>query len=176
MKLFQTCRKSARVAAAVGVMMALVLLPGCKKKAPMAPTAAKPAVTAAASQTNGQAMSATNLTSEFVSVFDDKLPPDKGRDPFYPDSRRREPAAAPGIAGQIHVDPVLKLHGVVGSPGRWLAAVNNQILAQGEDSPVRLPDGSRVNVHVVEIGPDYAIVTVEGQTGQKRLTMDQKNQ
>jgi hypothetical protein len=166
--------KQAAAAALAGAMMALAVLPGCKKAArPPAPPPAKPAA-----DTNTAAGTGTNLVTEFVSVFDDSPPPgNKGRDPFNPDSTSRNPPVAPSIAKAISVagpvDPQLKLLGVVGSPGRRLVTINNQFFLLNEEAAVRVSGGT-VKVKVVEIGSNYAKVTVEGTAGIKTLTMDQK--
>ncbi|MGA2543627.1 MAG: hypothetical protein ABSG78_18925 [Verrucomicrobiota bacterium] len=173
MKLPRTCPKKAALAALAGVLMALTVLPGCKKPVkPAAPAPLKPAagVTTAV-------VTATNLPAEFVSVFDDSPPPgNKGRDPFNPDSTLRNPVSeAPKRTDAVaRVDPQLRLYSVTGSPGRWLAVINNQILAVTDPAtPVRVPGGT-VMVKVVEIGEDYADVTVDGGAVKKRLTMGQR--
>jgi hypothetical protein len=122
-------------------------------------------------------VTATSLPAEFVSVFDDSPPPgNKGRDPFNPDSTLRNPVSeAPKRTDAVaRVDPQLRLYSVTGSPGRWLAVINNQILAVTDPAtPVRVPGGT-VMVKVVEIGEDYADVTVDGGAVKKRLTMGQR--
>jgi hypothetical protein len=77
------------------------------------------------------------------------------------------------VAGPV--DPQLKLQSVVGSTGRWLAVINNHILAV-KDPPetIKLPDGGSVLLKVVEIGKDYADVTLNGSAVKKRLTMNPK--
>jgi hypothetical protein len=167
-------------AAAVAVaLLALAVLPGCKKAAkPAAPAAPKPAAGAAAAGTNTAAGMGTNLGGEFVSVFDDSPPPgNKGRDPFNPNSAARNlipPPTAPGTAAGTE-DTQLKLQSVVGSPGRWLAVINNHILAVNDPpETIKLPDGGSVLLKVVEIGKDYAYVTLNGSAEKKRLTMNPK--
>ncbi len=67
----------------------------------------------------------------------------------------------------------LLLKGIVGSATHRLAVINNQILETGETAPVRVAGGV-VKVKCVEIGDNYAIVMVEGETGMQRLEMDKK--
>lgn len=178
MKLPRPCPTKAALAAVAGVLMALAVLPGCNKPAkPAAPGPAKPAAGAAAAGAKIAAGTETNMAAEFVSVFDDSPPPgNKGRDPFNPDSTLRNPVAvAPRTnAPAAHVEPQLRLYSVTGSPGRWLAVINNQILAVTDPAThVRVPGGI-VTVKVVEIGEDYADVTVDGSAVKTRLTMGQK--
>ena len=167
--------KKAALAAAAGALLALAVLPGCKKAVhPAAPPPAKPAA-----GTNTTAAAGTNVVGKSsISVFNAGPPPgNKGRDPFNPDSTVRNPVPVqvPITASRAGpADPQLKLFGVVGSPGRWLATINSAILAVNEEASVRVPGGS-VKLKVVEIGPGYADVMVEGSSVKRRLTMSQKD-
>ena len=168
--------KQAALAAVAGAILALAILPGCKKAAhPAAPPLNKPPAGAAAAGPATPAATATNAVSEFDSVFDDSPPPgNKGRDPFNPQSNRRNPAppkivntnTAPGPA-----DAQLRLQSVAGREGKWVAVINNHILTVGEEEAIKVPGGS-VHVKVVEIGKDYADGIVDGT--QKHLTMGQR--
>jgi hypothetical protein len=157
------------------MLLALALLPGCRKPAPPAP-APKPGAASAPQKTNAPAAT-TNLSLEFVSVFDDTLPRDKARDPFYPDSTR----TAPGVTNTMpappppQMAPELKLLGISGSAARRVATINNSIVEAGEDPEIRTPSGT-VSAHVVEIGADYVILAIKGETGRTRLTLEQKKQ
>jgi hypothetical protein len=179
MKLPRPCPTKAALAAVAGVLMALAVLPGCNKPAkPAAPGPAKPAAGAAAAGAKIAAGTETNMAAEFVSVFDDSPPPgNKGRDPFNPDSTLRNPAAPvtkPTTGPAPHVEPQLRLRSVTGSPGHWWVVINDQILAVTDPvTRVRFPGGA-VMVKVVEIGEDYADVTVDGSAVKTRLTMGQK--
>jgi hypothetical protein len=167
--------KSRRVLSNLAVLacclVVLILLPACSKGAK--PAAAPAAKSAAQAMTN--VVASTNVSAEYVSYFDDSLPPgNKGRDPFNPDSNSRYPAAAvpqPSV-GSVVEAPQLKLYSVTGPP--WLAAINNQILAvTDQPTHVRVPGGT-VLVKVVRIGADYADVTINGGSIQ-RLTIGQKS-
>jgi hypothetical protein len=74
------------------------------------------------------------------------------------------------------VEPQLRLLSVVGSPGRWLATINNQYFRLNEEAVVRAAGDSTVKLKLtlVGIGSNYADVTVEGTAGIKHLTMEQK--
>jgi hypothetical protein len=147
----------------------LLCVAGCNKRPPPRP-AGKPAVALA----SPSATATNDLSSQYVSVFED-LPPAQGKDPFFPKSHRRDPAptsaaqAAPG-SNPAPVAPVLVLKGVVGSKTRRFALINSEAMAAGETSSVRVPDG-RVRVRCVEIGPDYVLVKVEGEEQPKRLEL-----
>ena len=169
MKLLRTCPKKAALAALAGALLALALLPGCKKAAkPPPPPHPKPAATASLNTNDAPG---SGLPAEFVSVFDDSPPPaNKGRDPFNPDSTSRNPAAVvpQPTAPTAPVAPVLKLYGITGSPGRWLAHINNQFLTLTDPAPVKVPGGT-VTVKIVEIGEDYADVTINGSAAQNQI-------
>ena len=157
--------------ALLGAMAAIVWIGalGCKPspQAVAAPKPKPPPLTA--SPTN----SAPVDTSEFVSVFDDLLPQDKAKDPFFPNSTRRFPKAAP-VPGPtpvpVPVEPTLTLKGISG--GRHPSAIiNNAELQVGEEQAVRTSTG-RVAVKVLEIGDDFVKVQVKGET--KTLMLEHK--
>ena len=137
-------RLKAALATVAAALMALILLPGCGKPSkPGAGVRPSPPAARGLPAPTPQPGRGPNLAVEYVSVFDNSSPPgNKGRGPFNPDSKSRfqhDAAAAttPNIpAGRS--DPQLKLMSVVGSPGHWLAGINNQILAVKEKAPVRV--------------------------------------
>jgi hypothetical protein len=156
-----------RVAALGG--LSLVLLPSCKPavqpSGPPKPVAAK---------TNLLATATNRVPTAYVSVFEDLAPP-KGRDPFFPNSRRREPeptSTTPREKAAAVTELVLK--GIVGSPNHRLAVINSTILEINEEASVRLPEGARVRVRCVEIGEDHALIKVEGELQPRRLVLNKK--
>jgi hypothetical protein len=159
--------QSFRTAAAAALVLCFV--PACKPAAPP-PGPAKPAAAKAAPAESGtnQAFVAS------VSVFDELMPP-KGRAPFFPNSRRRDPVPVmttrpdrpPPIASEL----VLK--GIVGAPNHRLALINAAILEVGETDTVRVVSG-HVKVKCLEIGEDYAVIQAEGETQPKRLELNKK--
>jgi hypothetical protein len=160
---------SLRVVAAAGLVLCFVS--ACKPSAtPTGPT--KP-VTAKlgtlASSTNHPAM-------EYVSVFDQLMPP-KGKDPFFPNSHRRNPVAPIAGQGQANRPPPASevvLKGIVGSPNHRLAIINHTTLQVGEVGSVQVP-GGHIKVRCMEIGEDYAVVAVEGEIQPKRLELNRKD-
>jgi hypothetical protein len=165
MSILITFRSGARVALVAVLGLTLVLAVGCKKPSPP-PVATK---VRALAKTNTVAMTDTDL-SAYASTFED-LPPNVGKDPFFPSSHRRDPASVQIGSALLKVDPVLVLKGIVGSQSHRLAVINNEILEVGEESPVRVPNG-HVRVKCLEIGEDYVVVKVEGEAETKRLAMD----
>jgi hypothetical protein len=165
MKTRLTFTLTARIAA---VMALVAVLAGCSKPAPQ--PKAKPVV--AVVKTNSTFEPGTN---QYVSVFEDLRPP-TARDPFFPDSHRRDPAPpqqtvehrAASVAGE------LLLKGIVGSSTHRLAVINNEIFESGEESSVRVPSG-QVRVRCLEIGNDYVVIRVAGEAQSKRLEMAKKS-
>jgi hypothetical protein len=162
-----TMAKAAGVLA--GVALTVCLMAGCKPAPP--PPAGKPPV---AAKTNKAPSDTASIDTSHVSVFEDLLPP-QGRDPFFPDSHRRDPAPASVVvaARKAAVASDLLLKGIVGSATHRLAVINNAILEVGEESPVHVP-GGQVRVRCVEIGEDYAVIKVDGEARPQRLTMEKR--
>ena len=149
--------------------MVLCLVPACKPAAPP-PGPAKPAVAKAPI-----AAPATNQVAvNDISVFEELMPP-KGKDPFFPNSHRRDPVPVVMTRPDRPAPPAseLVLKGVVGSPAHRLALINNAILEVGEEDSVRVP-GGHVRVKCLEIGEDYAVVRAEGEAQPKRLELNKK--
>jgi hypothetical protein len=169
MSLSTLSHRNAQIGSVCGLLLAILLTGGCGPK-PSGPLPAKPV--AVAPKANATAAD-TNLAEEYVSVFED-LPPHLGKDPFFPTSHRREPA--PEVAAtdpNAHVDPVLVLKGILRTRTHSQAVINNEVLEQGEEEPVRVPSG-HVRVRCLEIGNDYVLIQVEGEAEPKRLVMEQK--
>jgi hypothetical protein len=146
----------------------LCAVPACKPAAPPAP-AAKPAAAP-----NSAVASATNTAFVAkVSVFEQLMPP-KGRDPFFPNSHRREPEPVKGGSPDKPLPTAeLVLKGIVGSTNHRLALVNDDILEVGEAGSVRVA-GGHLGVRCLEIGEDYAVFKVEGEIQTKRLQLSKK--
>jgi len=173
MKLLRIFPQRTALAVLAGALLALALLPGCKKAVkPAPPGAPKPAA-----RLNTNAVPGASLPTEFVSVFDDSPPPgNKGRDPFNPDSTSRNPAAVEpkSTAPTAPTAPQLKLYGITGSPGHWLADINRQYLTVTDPpAKIKVPGGT-IMIKIVEIGEDYADITINDSATRTRLTMGQK--
>jgi hypothetical protein len=157
------------VQAAAIAGLVLCLVPACKPAAapagPAKPAPAKPAAVAPA----------TNLVAvDYTSVFVELMPP-KGRDPFFPNSHRRDIVPMVTTRPDRPSPPAseLMLKGIVGAPNHRLALINNSILEVGEEDSVRVP-GGHVRVKCLEIGQDYAVVKAEGEPQPKRLELNKK--
>jgi hypothetical protein len=154
-----------RVVAAAGLTLCFV--PACKPAAPPA-APAKPA----AAKTTAVAFATTNASLAVDSVFEQLMPP-KGRDPFFPNSHRRDPQPAKGSPQEKPLASELVLKGIVGSANSRLALVNDDILKVGEVASVKVA-GGHVEVKCLEIGEDYAVIKVTGELETKRLQISKK--
>jgi len=154
--------------AALAAALVLCLLPACKP-------AVKPSGPAqpAALKTNAVAAATNQLSADYVSVFEDLMPP-KGKDPFFPNSHRRDPVPVmPAPAEKPPPSSELMLKGIVGAGKHRMAVVNNAILEVGESGTVRVPSG-KMRITCTEIGEDFAIIQVTGEIQPKRLLLNKK--
>jgi hypothetical protein len=146
----------------------LCLLPSCSKPEVKPPGPPK----AATANTNSAV--ATPASTEYASVFEDLMPP-KGRDPFFPNSHRRDPV--PVVATARERTPAafdLVLKGVVGTRSHRMAVINGATLELNEEASVRLPDGRHARLRCLEIGENYVVIKVEGELQPKRLELSKK--
>ncbi len=102
------------------------------------------------------------------SVFINPTTPQEGRDPFFPNSRRRikTHVIVPTNAPVTVVE--LELKGISGSADRPLAIINNRTFEPGEEGTVVSKQG-RIRVICKEILPDSVRVIFNGQ--ERTLTL-----
>ena len=95
------------------------------------------------------------------SVFENSLA--SGKDPFFPNSRRRVVDTTPTSANTKPTTDVtsLFLQGLSHAAGRPLATINNQTFRPGESGEVVTPSG-RVQIRCEEIRADSVLITVGG--------------
>ena len=133
----------------------------------LASLSARAQATAAGSTTNAPSLA---LESRAVFVND----PQKGKDPFFPDSQRRllELLRANGTNAIPRSEGVLSelvLKGISLGNER-LAVINNVTLAEGEKAQIRLPDKTAF-VHCLEIRPSSVLVTLDGTKVVRELRL-----
>ena len=91
--------------------------------------------------------------------------PQTGRDPFFPDSRRRvralPPSASNTVAQATSALSQLTLKGISRSKGRPMALINSLTLSPGEKGGIKLGD-QKVQVRCLEIRDRSVIVAIEG--------------
>lgn len=154
----QKYQRGATVLAGGGMAVLLGLLSGCGGPKPALP-ATKPA--AATNSAKAPAVVITNSANVYTSVFEDLLPDQGGKDPFYPNSRRRVPATtAPATEEAAPVDTELFLKGIIHAGKHSQAVINNKLFEIGDDQPVTLASGKKVEVRLIEIGSDSVRVQV----------------
>ena len=102
------------------------------------------------------------------SIFEDDLK--SGKDPFFPKSARRMEKVP--VLAEKPVAPLtqLSLKGITGPANRRLALINNQPIAAGETSFVKIGTG-QVKIHCWEIGENHAVISVEGEPERKELRL-----
>lgn len=164
---------------AVAALLAVMLAGGgCGKKPAATKTgaaktlAAKPAATNAVAAANAAAGAVTNAADPYTSIFED-LPFGQCKDPFYPDSVRRQ-AKAEAHEDQPSAPPVavLVLKAIVHGRTNSQAVINDQTFAVGETNEVVVPNG-KVEVHCLEISTNSVRVQVTGQ-GEMVLSIEEK--
>ena len=113
------------------------------------------------------------------SVFED-LP--NGRDPFFPNSRRRQPKApvvstnqAPVVVERVSKSQYLTLSGISGSGAQRLALINNRPFKTGEIGEIRAPNGL-IKVECVEIREKSVLIQIEGESERKELRLRESPQ
>ena len=100
----------------------------------------------------------TNSVPQSVFVDDEQ-----GRDPFFPNSTRRQFTAVVPEVAPIVGPTSLVVHGITGQPGNRVALINNRNFVTGEEIRVRVPGGSSL-VKCEEIRESSVIVTIQGGT------------
>jgi len=89
------------------------------------------------------------------------------RNPFFP--RSTVVVELPKANKESQPDySVLVLNGLTSAP-KPTAMVNGKTLERGEESDVRLRDGSKVHIRCLEIKADSAVIEVNGQRLELRL-------
>ena len=107
MNLSTICRRGAQVPALCGLFLALLIVAGCGPKAPP-PAPSKPKTEAP--KMNAGPVAQTNLSDQYTSVFED-LPPQKGKDPFFPAfALHKRPQSIKMDVGDIQIEGLLRPH------------------------------------------------------------------
>jgi hypothetical protein len=130
--------------------------------------------------TPSTAQAKADSTVAAKSVF--HLGPEAGRDPFFPDSRRRVAKAA-NDSPVLRLPPVnyLKLVGIWSGKSRPLALINKTPLGVGEEGNVSIvisnqvgkTELQKINVRCLEIRHDSVLINIIGEPGAKELRLAQ---
>ncbi len=164
-------RRGARVFALGGLLLALLAAAGCGRHAAPPPATVKPKTDTA--NTNVVAAAPTNQAGEsYSSVFED-LPPQKGKDPFFPASHRRDPKVEATPDTTAPVDAVLVVKAILYTSKNSQAEINNVIFEAGEQHSVRVPNG-KVMVKCIAIGTNSVQIQLEGEAEPKTLPLEKK--
>jgi hypothetical protein len=179
MRSFTIYRRGVQVLAGCGLLVALCLAAGCGRKAAPAPVGGAASsrtnvpTASALPNTNVVAATATNLVSDTneTSAFED-LPPQKGKDPFFPTSHRRDPKVeAVPTDSNVPAEPTLMLKAIVYAGKHSQAWINNEVFEVGTRKSV---DKGKVNVQCIEISSNFVRVQVEGKAEPDILSLEKK--
>lgn len=120
------------------------------------------AILAAKVQAGTQAQNANGLVQ---SVFVLPANSAEGRDPFFPESTRVMESAAAATASQNHSVEItsLKVPGISGTPGHYLAIINTHTFAVGDEEDLKIPGGGLAHIRCLSIQPDAVMVEINGQ-------------
>ena len=84
------------------------------------------------------------------------------RDPFYPESLRPYEATAAAATGGVIESSALICKGVLGTPGHFVAIINNHAFAVGDEGEVKTK-GSQIRIRCVEIRNNLVVIEINGQ-------------
>jgi hypothetical protein len=100
------------------------------------------------------------------AVFTEDLP--NGKDPFFPQSRRRARVQAPADVAAPPPPPQLFLKGISRGKERRLAVINNITVAEGEKIQLHV-NAQTVVLHCLEVRERSVLVSLEGDKEVKEL-------
>ena len=91
----------------------------------------------------------------------------EGRDPFYPESTR----AMESEAANSHTVEItaLKVPGISGTPGHYLAIINTHTFSVGEEGDVKTASGP-VHIRCLDIQPSGITVEINGKIHRIAVT------
>jgi len=107
----------------------------------------------------------TNAIPQSVFLIDER-----GKDPFFPNSTRRQQRAVTPDSNPVIGPASLVLLGITGPSDGRLALINNQNFKVGEENRVRVPGGTSL-VKCVEIRERSVVVTIQGGTEQFEIQL-----
>ncbi len=116
-----------------------------------------------------KADSSTNVITKSIFVDDER-----GRDPFFPNSVRRQTKPLVPEESRVVGPASLVLLGIIGPPDHRIALINNQSFTAGEEQPVRVPGGSNTVIKCTEIRERSVMVTIQGGTEQFELQIQER--
>lgn len=146
------------------VVVGLVLV-GCSNPPPA------PAPKKATNETSKVSQAATNLVVlETNAVFD--VDPRTTKDPFFPKSQRRLARNSSHTKSTVPQMAELRLRGVIGSPGKYIAMINDKTFAEGDKSQVSVGPNANMIVRVNKITEHSVNVSVDGESAPRELLLD----
>jgi uncharacterized protein YgbK (DUF1537 family) len=94
-----------------------------------------------------------------------------GRDPFFPNSKRRLPKVVTPVGpvtSSLQVLNNIVLKGISGLPGHRLAMLNNRTVAVGEETQFNF-DNQPIKVRLIEIREKSVVLGMQGTAETKEI-------
>jgi hypothetical protein len=159
--------KGVVIASVLGLLACIaagLVLVGCDNPPP------PPAPKKATNDTSKVSQTATNvIVLETNSVFD--ADPRLTKDPFFPKSQRRL-ARATKSGSAVPQVAILRLRGVIGSPGKYIAMINDKTFAVGDKSQVLVGPNQTMIIRVNKINTNSVNISADGESAPRELLLD----
>jgi hypothetical protein len=112
---------------------------------------------------------ASTGVGKFPSIFVLPVNAADGRDPFFPESTR----AMEAEAANTHTVEItaLKVPGISGTPGHYLAIINTHTFSVGEEGDIKTASGL-VHIRCLDIQPSGITVEINGKIHRIAVTSE----
>lgn len=97
-----------------------------------------------------------------------------GKDPFFPDSNRRQPKSpilSKAVVTEVNRANLLTLRGITGQAPRRFALINNLTFVAGEEGTVRTSAGL-LKIRVQTVEDKVVTVLIDGESQARELVLD----
>lgn len=164
MNALNSCKKRAALVSAAAMLVAGVIMGGCSE-------APKPVAAKVDTKAKTVVASTNEVAIEVKAEFDDDLKTSK--DPFFPNSKRRVAKVASGkTVAEVPRVADLRLRGVIGSPGKYIAMINDKTFAEGDKTQISVGLNQSLVVKVTKISAKTVTVIVDGEAAPRDLILD----
>ncbi|MDB6059118.1 MAG: hypothetical protein JWO95_2962 [Verrucomicrobiales bacterium] len=166
MNTLNSCKErwAALVSAAAVLVAVALMISGCGD-------APKPAAKKTDDKSKVVQTSTNEVAMEVKAEFDDDLKTSK--DPFFPNSKRRVAKVASGkTVAELPRVADIRLRGVIGSPGKYIAMINDKTFAEGDKSQISVGLNQSLVIKVTTITAKTVTVFVDGEAAPRELILD----
>jgi hypothetical protein len=114
-------------------------------------------------------LAALGVTVPQSAFIDD---PNQGKDPFFPESKRRlpKPKADPKPTAIVASPKDLMLKGISGPPNRRFALINNLPFIAGEEGQVKTPNGP-MRIRCLEVLDNAVVIMIDNDGVRRELRL-----